>query len=167
MSDRPEWRTPTVVSLCKAMRAEKNYEAMPILADALEEAGFPDAKKLKKFRSRMDALNAQRDVCLIVGGELADAVHWMDGYVAKVCPYDVVGTGDEEMDRRYGLGGTIEDAYRAFVRRVVDEREIFYHGRDCHSSGDVKDAEDLYRNLSLITGEYITEESIQSFSCSC
>ena len=35
----PEWRTDTAVSLAKQMYESREFSAMPILADALQEAG--------------------------------------------------------------------------------------------------------------------------------
>jgi hypothetical protein len=35
----PAWRTATVLALTRAIEGERNYTRMPILADALEEAG--------------------------------------------------------------------------------------------------------------------------------
>jgi hypothetical protein len=36
---RPEWRTVTVVSLAEGMYESRDFKAMPVLADALEDAG--------------------------------------------------------------------------------------------------------------------------------
>ena len=35
----PEWRTDTVVSLARQMYESRDFSAMPILADALQDAG--------------------------------------------------------------------------------------------------------------------------------
>src|SRR5262249_13169144 len=35
----PEWRTSTVVSLARSMYESRNFAAMPILSDALQDAG--------------------------------------------------------------------------------------------------------------------------------
>ncbi|MCE9568118.1 MAG: hypothetical protein K8U57_39450 [Planctomycetes bacterium] len=35
----PEWRTDTVLSLAKEMYESRDFSAMPILADALQDAG--------------------------------------------------------------------------------------------------------------------------------
>ncbi|MCU0702869.1 MAG: hypothetical protein MUF18_02645 [Fimbriiglobus sp.] len=36
---QPAWRSETVVALASAIRAENAFDRLPILADALEEAG--------------------------------------------------------------------------------------------------------------------------------
>lgn len=50
---RPEWRTDTVLSLRKQMRADpQQLAATPILADALQDAGCDDADLLEHLRVR-------------------------------------------------------------------------------------------------------------------
>lgn len=62
-----DYRTSTVIALCETMRADNDYSAMPILADALEDAGYQNGSFLAA--SRDPALNffeAQRAVALIL-----------------------------------------------------------------------------------------------------
>jgi hypothetical protein len=42
------WRTETVVALCQAMRQSRDYSAMPILADALQDAEYGDEEVLEQ-----------------------------------------------------------------------------------------------------------------------
>src|SRR5262249_13111573 len=46
----PAWRTPKVVSLARAIYDGRDFERMPQLADALEEAGCADAALLDHCR---------------------------------------------------------------------------------------------------------------------
>lgn len=46
------WRTSTVLAICKGIREDKEWSAMPILADALEDAGYPDEYVLKECRQK-------------------------------------------------------------------------------------------------------------------
>ena len=46
----PEWRTETVVALARQMCGSGDYAAMPVLADALEEAGCDDSAVLDHCR---------------------------------------------------------------------------------------------------------------------
>jgi hypothetical protein len=46
----PRWRTRTVIDLARAMYESRDFAAMPVLADALEEAGCDDADVLAHCR---------------------------------------------------------------------------------------------------------------------
>jgi hypothetical protein len=46
----PSWQTPTVLALAEAIYAERVYDRLPILADALEESGCADAGILSHCR---------------------------------------------------------------------------------------------------------------------
>lgn len=51
----PSWLTTTVVGLARGIRADQAFDRMPILGDALEEAGCTDAAVLHHCRSpRLD-----------------------------------------------------------------------------------------------------------------
>jgi hypothetical protein len=45
------WRTPTVVALAGAMYEDRTFDLLPILADALEEAGCTDSQMLGHLRA--------------------------------------------------------------------------------------------------------------------
>ena len=47
----PSWHTSTVVALAEAIYADRAWDRMPILADALEEAGCNDARVLDHCRA--------------------------------------------------------------------------------------------------------------------
>ena len=46
-----EWRTSTVLSIAEGIYASRDFSGMPILADALEEAGCDHARVLNHARS--------------------------------------------------------------------------------------------------------------------
>ncbi len=54
---RPEWRTETVVGLANGIADACAFERMPILADALEEAGCTDQVLLRHCREPSDHEN--------------------------------------------------------------------------------------------------------------
>ena len=47
----PEWRTDTAVTLARQMYDSREFSAMPILADALQDAGCDEPALLKHLRS--------------------------------------------------------------------------------------------------------------------
>lgn len=46
-----DYRTETVMSLARAIQAAKAWDRLPILADAMEEAGYTDAGNLNELRA--------------------------------------------------------------------------------------------------------------------
>jgi hypothetical protein len=51
VSFSPEWRTDTAVSLARQMYESRDFSAMPILADALQDAGCDSAEVLNHCRN--------------------------------------------------------------------------------------------------------------------
>jgi hypothetical protein len=50
LPDLSQARTPTVVALAEAIYQERRWQDLPVLADALEEAGCTDARVLEHLR---------------------------------------------------------------------------------------------------------------------
>jgi hypothetical protein len=65
----PAWKTQTVVQLARSLYEERRFEYMPILADALEEAGCQDAAFLEHCRSPGPHVRGCWVVDLILGKE--------------------------------------------------------------------------------------------------
>lgn len=82
-SNWDQWRTSTVIGICRRIRETGDYSALPILADALQDAGCDDAEVLGQLRSELSPTAAQRLVCLILGGEPAAAVRWLEDIATK------------------------------------------------------------------------------------
>jgi hypothetical protein len=59
---RPEWRTEAVVGLARGIVEDRAYERMPILADALEEAGCDSMSVLSHCRDPI----AHEDGCWVL-----------------------------------------------------------------------------------------------------
>jgi carbon storage regulator CsrA len=60
------WNEGTVLRLARSIAAEGNYSALPVLADALEEAGCADAAILDHCRSYSQAVQSSWVVDLIL-----------------------------------------------------------------------------------------------------
>jgi hypothetical protein len=65
-----KWLTPTVIGLADAMTADGAFDRLPILADALEEAGCDDADILGHARGPGPHVRG----CWVV--DLVRGVHW-------------------------------------------------------------------------------------------
>ena len=85
------------------------------------------------------------------GGETAASEEWLMNYAFRVREYDA------ERGREYAYGKFMED---------VRNGTIFYYGSDCHGAYDVKEADELYRHLSVVLERDVGPDSFE-FSCSC
>jgi hypothetical protein len=65
----PEWRTPTVLALARQMYDSREFSAMPILADALQDAGCDHAEILDHCRGPGPHVRGCWVVDLILGKE--------------------------------------------------------------------------------------------------
>jgi hypothetical protein len=65
----PEWRTDTVVSLARQMYDSRDFSAMPILADALQDAGCDSADILDHCRGPAPHVRGCWVVDLVLGKE--------------------------------------------------------------------------------------------------
>jgi hypothetical protein len=63
----PAWRTSDVLALANAMYANRDFSAMPILADALQEAGCDDEDILGHCREEREHVRGCRVVDLLLG----------------------------------------------------------------------------------------------------
>ncbi len=65
----PSWRTDTVLSLARQMYASRDFGAMPILADALQDAGCDDGDVLGHCRGQGTHVRGCCVVDLVLGKE--------------------------------------------------------------------------------------------------
>lgn len=63
----PKWRTETVLALARAIESDRAFDRLPILADALEEAGCADERVLAHCRGPGPHARG----CWVVDGVLA------------------------------------------------------------------------------------------------
>jgi hypothetical protein len=67
VSLNPTWRTPTVLSLAQSVYDDRRFGDLPVLADALEEAGCGDAGVLGHLRQECEHARGCWAVDLILG----------------------------------------------------------------------------------------------------
>jgi hypothetical protein len=65
----PSWLTPTVVTMAGGIYAEKGFDLMPVLGDALEDAGCNDASILAHCRGSGEHVRGCWVVDLLLGKE--------------------------------------------------------------------------------------------------
>src|SRR6188472_3868987 len=94
----PPWRTQTVIELCQAMREMRDYSALPILADALQDADYPDEQMLGQLRSGPSEIDAQRLVALVYSAETAAAVERIESTAATLGGGVILELGGEYLD---------------------------------------------------------------------
>lgn len=153
------WRNWNVTALCEAMRKDQDWSNLPILADALEDAGCRDQDMLDKLRrGGLEEWEEQRLVALIRSEESAAAVRWLEQLV-KWINY----SGEEPHNYEYVIG----QGYNG-----VKEGGMFFSsddGADYFRESEAN-VQEFYRNWSLATGEQLPGEEKQreiTFSCAC
>ncbi len=79
------WRTATVIELCQGIREAQDYSACPILADALQDADYPNADVLAILRD-LNAARGEREraLALVYSAESAEAVEWLEWYAEQL-----------------------------------------------------------------------------------
>jgi hypothetical protein len=51
----PSWLSPTVIAIAQSIADRRDWSELPILADALEEAGYSDGEMLQRCREARDS----------------------------------------------------------------------------------------------------------------
>ena len=164
-----QWRTTTVLALCRRMLDTRAFDAMPILSDALQDAGCTDDKLLRQCQDPdLKPVRAERLVNLIYSDETAAAVRWLEQFVRDINyrnykdENDEVGTESDDDPHNYeyviqaGHDGVKQgamhfssDAGAAYFRSGKENRREFF------------------RNWSLVTGVAVPKETQDGISCSC
>ncbi len=154
---KPEWRTSTVVSLCVSMREQQDYSAMPILADALQDADCDDAKLLEFLRAG-DAgkIDAERAVACVMSQDGCVAVQWMDDYAGAIGGGHFSDYNSRQMTYEILIDG---------ARRYIDSGERVLGGSELE--GEIV-PDSFWNYYEAITGRMVYHHYRQSFfSCSC
>lgn len=145
------WQTETVLALAQQMRESKDYSAMPILADALEDAGYDDSSRLSICRStEMTDIDYCRLLCEVIGGELEKAVEWMEHFSRELdngTRDDDEYYGHQDLTMNYNKLMTLAQDYLKtgeFITEYGTE-----HWRDTFNSSD----ETFWKNYRLIMND--------------
>jgi hypothetical protein len=154
---KPEWRTSTVIALCQHMRDAQDFAAMPILADALQDADCDNENLLQVLR--FGSGNYAEDaaiVAMIKSPDAATSVRWL---LAFADAHD--GSGYED---HYSRKWTYQDFMEAAAN--------YLRTGDYITGGTELEAESVpdvfWDHYQAITGQQVPESKRGSFfSCSC
>jgi hypothetical protein len=145
------------------MREEQNYNAAPILADALQDADLADEDILTKLRaSNTKLIELWRLVALIYSDESAAAVKWMLEFAEKMRV-----AGEKRGDDSYPSGIMSFDYLMAAAKKYIDDGDWI--------SGPGYSWEDLFEenmgefwaNYELVSGTDVKDHEGDFVSCSC
>ena len=166
----PQWRTSTVVALCRRMLDTREFDAMPILADALQDAGCEDRELLALCQNpELKPLLAERAVNLVYSVETAAAVRWLEQFVRDI------NYGDYDDDGNKIKGSDTDPHDYEYViqmgKQGLEEGEMYF-GSDAGADFFRESADnrrEFFRNWSLVTGVAVPEEAQEgiTFSCAC
>lgn len=159
---KPEWRSGNVVGMCMSIRETQDYSALPILADALQDADCDDESLLDLLRGeRGSELASQRLVALIMSQETADAVAWMHDFAEKELGTSVDDDGGTQvMDYAVLMGAAsrhLSDDYYFLTQWGTDSwRDVMYARTEA-----------FWEHYQLITGKIVTNKDDNFIRCSC
>jgi hypothetical protein len=156
----PHWRTTTVLALCQRMLDTRAFDALPILADALQDAGCTDTELLTRCQDpNLKPVLAERLTNLIYSDETAAAVRWLEQFARDI------GYEDEDPPT-YSYEAVVE-----IGREGATSGGMYFwtdSGAD-YFRGDPANRREFFRNWSLVTGVEVPEEDQENmtFACAC
>jgi hypothetical protein len=188
--DYSQYRTSTVINICKNIRDSQDYSPLPILADALQDADFPDDRVLSLLRTNdLPLTQKQRLVAFIYSYESAKAVRWMEQWVRDInySEYKTDADGNEIEDENgepIKVGASDTDPHTFDYVGEMAQGALkgnstgWYRGYFmCFGSDDGADyfragednVREFFRNWSLVTGidAPVEEQDKVTYSCAC
>jgi hypothetical protein len=167
----PQWRTSTVCALCRRMLDTREFDALPILADALQDAGCTDNELLTRCQdSELKPVLAERLVNLVYSDETAAAVRWLEQFVRDINYHEDY---DDDTGEPIGEGSDTDPHDYEYVvemgKQGLEEGEMFFGsdaGADFFREGD-DNRREFFRNWSLVTGMAVPEEAQESITVRC
>lgn len=158
------WNDSTVPRLAQAIYDDRRFDLMPMLADALEESGYPDESLPPKFRdSELTRITAIRLLAPIIGVELKKAVGWMEAFAKRLGPGKIWGGAHTRM--------TYEDLV-GFAEAFLKDRGNDYvvqkdsdHWRSTMWEEGV--TMEFWENYEIVTGTKVEDSRDSFFDCTC
>jgi hypothetical protein len=165
----PDWRTATVRALCQRMLDSRDFDALLILSDALQDAGCTDEKLLAQLQTpNLKPVQAERLVNLIFSDETAAAGRWLEQFVRRINYQDYKDENDEIGTESDTEPHTYEDIIET-GRQGVEEGDMFFgsdEGADFFRES-VENCREFFRNWSLVTGIPVPDEVAETIEVGC
>lgn len=154
----PHWRSYTVLALCRRMLDTREFDTMPILSDALQDAGCSDDELLGWCQDPdLTPVLAERIVNLVYSDETAAAVRWLEQFAR-----DIGYHGDDPPT--YSYEQVVEMGHHGVSTGGMyfwtDEGAGFFRESD-------DNRREFFRNWSLVTGVAVPEAAQESITVSC
>lgn len=165
--------TDTVLGIIREMREKQDYTPLPILADAMQDADYPDEGILAAFRmGPLDLPSVQRQLCLILGGEYAQAVKRIEEIAEELG--DNYGYDSYEDDKR-NLIPTQPMNYEVLMNAAddwINDKDgwgnyLTQQGHENWRDDFPRMAEEFWNNYEVVTGRAVEDKQASFFSCSC
>ncbi|AWM40670.1 hypothetical protein GobsT_07990 [Gemmata obscuriglobus] len=157
----PAWRTGTVAALCRRMLDTREFDALPILADALQDAGCTDPEILTSCQDgTLSRARAERLVNLMYSDETAAAVRWLEQFVRDIDHCDAEGNPADTYESAVEIGRTgLDQGHITFVS--IEGAHFFWQSDNNRRA--------FFRNWSLVTGVAVPDDQQAriTFSCTC
>lgn len=164
----PSWRTSDAVALCEAMRQQDDYNLLPILADALQDAGCGDEELLGDLRGLhvISLLMKERLVAIVMSAEGAAAVARIEAVADQLGSPANYDDESEYQSLTYPtlMGAAIE--YLTAVDTSADGWGEYLHmGTNENYKG--MSFKEFWQDFQLVTGKKVKDDDASFFSCSC
>jgi hypothetical protein len=145
------------------MRQAGDYSAAPILADALEEAGFGDHEVLTRLREGLPHWQAECLVALIYSDKTNAAVRRIEEIAVWLGPGGMVNRSE--------ANSSIPMDYQRLMLAAhdwVDGKEGVYQWNDDSWERSFPDrAAEFWENYHIVTGRKPADSTASFFVCSC
>lgn len=169
----PKWRTDTVLALCRTIRETEDYNACPILADALQDAGCDDEQLLDALRGPPAFPYSPVLVAVVnepVGA--ARAVKAIEDLAARLGPHQ---TEDYDYVTGASTPGRVQEMnFEVLMTAGRGADGLIQYGSDSWRDEMTNEAYDLFwKSYAVLTGEappadtYYPDKLVRFIGCSC
>lgn len=179
----PKWRTDQTRQICLTVRETGDYGGLPILADAIQEAGCENTELLDRLRAApQNEIEDQKLTAMLWSEEGEEAVRWIEDLAENIL-------GDSHGYRDYDYDGVVPGSeitqpmnYEVIMKAAASWEEGEERGRSGDGWGgnyvtqvgseNWRDhfpsyAEGFWKRFALITGITPYDPGASFFSCSC